>query len=194
MATAEKIPFRFEQANFQQNYAWLLFLSGHYELSLTVSALGLELASGSGARADLLWVRWLALIELDRIAEARPLIEEAWKLDGTVVPESYIAGYANTNQQARARDILLGLQPSLVNQYFLASGYVALGDIDDAFNAIGTALENLNSLMVDSLKFEKIWDPIRCDPRFCEITRASGANGNTDRRRRAGSPLSKAQH
>ncbi|MCZ6617571.1 MAG: TIR domain-containing protein, partial [Gammaproteobacteria bacterium] len=41
MATAEKIPFSSEQANFQYNYAWLLLLSGHYELSLSESALGL---------------------------------------------------------------------------------------------------------------------------------------------------------
>ena len=99
MSTAEKIPFAFEQANFQYNYAWLLLLTGHYELSLTESSLGLELVSGGGARADLLWVRWSALIELGRLEEARPLIEEAWKLDGIIIPEAYIAAYANTEQR-----------------------------------------------------------------------------------------------
>ncbi len=191
MSTAEKIPFRFEQANFQHNYAWLLFLSGHYELSLTVSSIGLELASGGGARADLLWVQWAALIELDRIEEARPLIEEAWKLDGTVVPESYIAGYAHTNQETRARNILAHLQPELVNQYFLATGYLSLGNHDGALKAINAAIENHNGLMVDSLKFEKIWDPLRCDPRFTHALRrleqmetltAAGEQAETSRR------------
>jgi len=166
MSTAEKIPFRFEQANFQYNYAWLLLLSGHYELSLTESSVGLELAAGGGARADLLWVRWAALIELDRFAEARPLIDEAWKLDGIVVPESYIAAYANTDQEARARNILADIQPASVNQYFLATAYLSLGDNDRAFQAIDAAIENHSGLMLDSLKFARFWDPVRCDPRF----------------------------
>jgi len=171
MATAEKISFGSEQANFQYNYAWLLYLTGHYELSLTESSLGLELASGGGARADLLWVRWAALVKLGRFEEARPLIDEAWKLDGIVVPESYIAAYANTNQQARARDILAGIQPGLVNQYFLATGYLSMADYDGAFKAIDAGIENHNGLMVDSLKFDELWDPIRCDPRFEQALR-----------------------
>ena len=168
MSIAARIPFHFEQANFQFNYAWLLFLCGHYELSLTESSRGLELAPGGAARADLLSVQWVALIELGRIEEARPLIEEAWKLDGAVIPESYIAAYANTNQETRAREILTDLQLASVNQYFLATGYLSLGDVDETFKAINAAIENHNGLMVDSLKFEKFWESIRLDPRFKE--------------------------
>ncbi|HIG42912.1 MAG: hypothetical protein ABGY96_22505 [bacterium] len=106
MSTAAKIPFHFEQANFQYNYAWLLFLSGHYELSLAESSRGLELATGGGARADLLSIRWEALIELRRFEEARPLIDEAWKFDGTIRPESYVAAYARTPRFKQAINLL----------------------------------------------------------------------------------------
>lgn len=166
MSIAAKIPFGFEQANFHFHYAWLLYLRGHYDLALTESSRGLELASGGGARADLLSIQWLTLIEQGKVEAARSLIEEGWKLDGTIVPESYIAGYARTGQEARARDILADLEPTQVNQYFLATGYLALGDLDGALTAIDRAITNHNGLMGDSLKFEKIWNPIRCDPRF----------------------------
>lgn len=166
MSTAEKIPFGFEQANFQYNYAWLLLLSGYYERSLAESSSGLELVSGGGARADLLWTRWMALIELDRFAEARTVIEEGWKLEGTVIPEAYIAAYTNVGQEARASEILAAIQPAFVNQYYLATGYLSLGDHEGAIEAIDAAVEDHNGLMADSLKFDKFWDPLRCEPEF----------------------------
>ncbi|MCZ6644252.1 MAG: hypothetical protein O7F71_21965, partial [Gammaproteobacteria bacterium] len=166
MSTAEKIPFGFEQGNFQYNYAWLLLLSGYYDRSLAESSFGLELVSGGSARADLLWTRWTALIELDRLEEARSPIEEGWALEGTVIPEAYVAAFANIGEERRAGEILAGVQPALANQYYLATGYLSLGDREGALKAIDAAIEDHSGLMADSLKFDKVWDPLRCEPEF----------------------------
>ena len=106
---------------------------------------------------------------LGRIEEARPFVVQAWDLDRRVHPETYISLFARIGEGERSMRILNDPQYDLTNNYFIALGYLALGDIDNTFKTIETAIENHNVFLIDSLMTAEWWDEIRDDPRFDDM-------------------------
>ncbi len=96
-------------------------------------------------------------------------IDEGWKLDRSETPERYILLFAYLGETDRAIEILSNPRYGLVNNYYLAMGYLALGDIDNTFKSIEAGVENINLYLVARLQVAEWWDPIRDDPRFDEM-------------------------
>ena len=77
--------------------------------------------------------------------------------------------YDIPKDSAFAMRILADLQVQLANKFYLATGSLALGKIDNTFKVIEAAVENYNGLMIDSLRVAEWWEPIRDDPRFDDM-------------------------
>ena len=169
LSTASALDAGYEQAGFLNSYAWLLNVAGHYEQSLKVSAKGLNLALGGQERATNLRNQAHALISLERVEMARPLIAESWELSGHVNPESHAFLLAKIGERERAKRILDDAGDDVADRHALALGYLALGDVDAAFEAIQAAIEEHDALLVESLRTAQWWDGIREDPRYRSV-------------------------
>ena len=169
LSTASALDAGYEQAGFLNSCAWLLNVVGQYEQSLKVSAKGLNLALGGEERATNLRSQAHALISLGRVEEARPLIAESWDLSGHVSPEAHVYLLAKAGERERARRILDAARDDAADKHALALGYLALGDVDRAFEAIEAAIEDHDALLVESLRTAEWWTGIRDDPRYRDV-------------------------
>jgi tetratricopeptide (TPR) repeat protein len=166
LATASALDAGYEQAAFLNSYAWLLNVMGEYAQALKVAAKGLSLAMGGAERAASLLNQAHSLVHLDRVGESEPLIAESWELNGHEKPELYIALLCKIGQRERAGRILSAVRTDCADNYALARGALALGDIDAAFEAIEVAIEDRDVLLIDSLRVAEWWDELREDPRY----------------------------
>jgi hypothetical protein len=139
------------------------------ERALEGAAEAVKLATGGQQRADALAVQILSLLMLGRVEEARPLIDEAWRLNGSINPELYVFYFAQIGETGKARDILSDSHYDLTHHFYLALGYLALGDIDKTFTSIKAGIDDHDRFLVASLIVAQWWDPIRDDPRFDEM-------------------------
>jgi TolB-like protein/Flp pilus assembly protein TadD len=151
-------------------HAWTFLIAGDYERALSVAR---EAWALTGHRPDAIRGVWgdgipglisqiMALVQLGRIAEARPLVEEGWKAEGESFPEIYFWLLAAIGEEARARQVLADIAPRLG----LSSGYLALGDLDNTFRALRAEVENHDFHTISHLRAGRWWDEIRGDPRF----------------------------
>jgi len=115
-------------------------------------------------RAPNLRMQMYALINLGRIEEAAALLSEAWDLDGSVNPETYISALVSLGERERAERILADSQNA--GRFISAEGYVAVQDLDNAFRVIEAAIKDQDGSVIDSLRSADWWDEIREDPRF----------------------------
>ena len=129
----------------------------------------MKLVAEGDARAQALHMHIFSLLTLGRVEEARPLIDDAWHLDGHISPERYIYAFAMIGETSKARDILADSRYELTDHFFLALGHLALGDIDKTFTAIEAGIEEHNPFLISSMTLAECWDPIRDDPRFNEM-------------------------
>ena len=169
LANASEANASFETPIFLSGMAWALCIGGDYDGALKASDHGLKLALGGQRRADILKIRALSLIQVGKGDEAKPSIEEGWSLERSTSPESYVSLFANIGETEIAKKILFDSHPDLVNHYFLAMGYLALGDNDKTFKSIRAGIEDHNQLLIESLIVAEWWNPIRDDPRFSEM-------------------------
>lgn len=109
----------------------LLCMAGDCERALEGTAEAMQLATGGQQRAYALLAHVISLLALGRVEEARPLIDEAWRLDGNINPERYVFLFAKIGETEKARDILSD------SRYDLRQNVrPALGDIDKTFTSI----------------------------------------------------------
>ncbi|MEO8577645.1 MAG: hypothetical protein ABI556_13125, partial [Gemmatimonadales bacterium] len=114
-----------------------------------------------------------------RTREAIPELETAVRLDPELaLRKGYLAyGYGVTGQKEKARAIITNLeQPSGGrgrSGVALAVAYSGLDDHARALSALEQAVDqrDISLTTASSLVPDKIWDPIRFDPRFIEILR-----------------------
>ncbi len=142
---------------------------GDNEAALRASTRALKLILIGPDRRLVLVLHSLILVMLDRIEEAIPYIDQGWELDRNFNPERYIYLFAKTGEVEKAKSILIDQHYIPTNHFFLAMGYLALGDINNTFNEIEAGIENHDSLLVQTLLVADEWDPIRDDPRFGEM-------------------------
>jgi len=157
------------KAIYLRKLAWLLCVAGNYEGALEATAVGLKLALGSPDREKIIRTHAASLIQLGRTEEARPFVDEGWKLDRGASPENYIALFANIGEIEKSNNISKDLRFGLVNHYALATGYLALKDIDHTFKSIHAGIENNDQHLLESILVAEWWNPIRDDPRFSEM-------------------------
>ncbi len=164
MATASVLDKGRQQAAFLDRYAWVLFVAGDYQQSLEMYEQALNFVPVGRERAPNLRMQMYALINLGRIEEAAALLSEAWDLDGSVNPETYILALVSLGERERAERILADSQNA--GRFISAEGYVAVQDLDNAFRVIEAAIKDQDGSVIDSLRSADWWDEIREDPRF----------------------------
>jgi tetratricopeptide (TPR) repeat protein len=164
MATASVLDKGRQQAAFLDRYAWVLFVAGDYQQSLEMYEQALNFVPVGRERAPNLRMQMYALINLGRIEEAAALLSEAWDLDGSVNPETYISALVSLGERERAERILADSQNA--GRFISAEGYVAVQDLDNAFRVIEAAIKDQDGSVIDSLRSADWWDEIREDPRF----------------------------
>lgn len=142
--------------------------AGDFESALETSEYALKLAHSGQDRMGLLYFHALSLVHLGRAEEAKPFVEEGWKLGKNIQPEIWVYLFAVLGEVDRARRIITDA-PYPLRQEMLAWGYVALGDLDATFSALQVGIENQNMALLDGLLVASWWDPIRDDPRYDEL-------------------------
>jgi tetratricopeptide (TPR) repeat protein len=158
-----------EKAIYLGNLAWLLCVVGDYEGALEATAFGLKLVLGSPDREEIIRTHALSLIQMGRTEEAKPFVDEGWALNRRASPENYIALFANIGEIEKAKNISRDLRLGLVNHYALATGYLAIKDLDQTFKSIHAGIENNDQHLLESILLAEWWKPIRDDPRYSEM-------------------------
>ena len=143
--------------------------AGDCEGALSNSEQAMKLVSAGDVRGVALMARILGLLTLGNVEEAKPWIDEAWRLNGHISPERYIYAFAMIGETAKARGILADSRYELTHHFFLVLGHLALGDIDKTFTAIEAGIEEHDRMLIESMPVAAWWDPIRDDPRFDEM-------------------------
>jgi len=102
-----------------------------------------------------------------RTEEAKALLSEAWSLDGSTNPEAYISLLAGVGEKEKAKRAMADSQSR--DKRIPAEGYLALGDVGNAFKVIRARIENRDADLLDTLRTGRVWDEIRDDPRFSDM-------------------------
>ena len=157
----------FERVNTVFYAAFYNFLIGNYEQSLRLSLEGLAIANAGEQEVDFSWLKVNSLIKLNKIDEVKVLLSESWSAFAHIKPEAYASAFAEIGDVSQAREILENKpSPILAVFFYRAMGFLSLGDHDAAMKAINTGIERRDVILLSSLRLGKIWDPLRCDPRF----------------------------
>ena len=169
VANASEFDTGDEQAIFLHVTSMVRNIGGDYSGALQASEQAVDLSLRGPDRSTILWFHAFNLIMLGRIEEAKSFIDEGWNLDRITKPERYIALYAFVGDSEKSKSILSSLHSEVIDNFFLALGYVALGDLDRAFTSIRAGIDNRNRRLLISLIVAEWWDPLREDPRFDEM-------------------------
>ncbi len=137
--------------------------------ALEASIEGLKLVAGRPDRAFVLWMHAFNLVMSGRADEAKPFIEEGWKLDRVVAPERYISMFTYIGDVKRSKSILSELSLDLADPFYLALGFLSLREIDNTFKSIKAGIEEQCWILLMTLRTSQWWNPIRDDPRFDEM-------------------------
>jgi tetratricopeptide (TPR) repeat protein len=119
-------------------------------------------------------------IQAGKISQAIPELQKAY----TVRTSGYIVGllgyaYAVTGDRTRARAVIAELwQESsrrFVSPLWPAIIYLGLGDRQRSLVGLEKAYE-VRETWLENLKIDRIYDPLRSDPRFIKLLREVGLN------------------
>ena len=145
-----------------------------------------ELRSALAVQPDepvALWDIGIALVVTNRPAEAIPLLEKARSLskDSPGVTGQLVAAYARAGRRKDALHLLAEMQDRKKSGYVPASAfviaYLGLGDREQTFAWLAQAY-NEHSSILQYLKVDPIYDPLRSDPRFAALVHRAGLDHN----------------
>ena len=124
-----------------------------------------------------------ALIASGRVSEGLEMAEVAAALNPRYPTMIAILAHAcaAAGQQSRARDLLESITRSgeYASHYYVGIALAALGDMDRAVEALSTAVE-LREWLVILLRHDPALDPFRADGRFDALVRRVGLPANID--------------
>jgi len=157
------------------NAGWIFYHARQYDRAIEEMRKSLEL-DPTFARGH--WAISEPLEQLQRYDEAVAELQKARQLDETPIMLALLGHiYAVTGKRNEARKIideLNGLSKRMyVDPYFLAEIYVALGERDQALQALESAYTQRSSWL-GWLKVEPKFDQLRGDPRFKDLVRRVG--------------------
>jgi eukaryotic-like serine/threonine-protein kinase len=152
------------------------YYAREYEKSVLHYRMALELDPRfDGAHTDLA----RSLEALGRFDEARAEYEEGRRLSGGVAGPSFGLAHleAASGNSAEARRILVELTQArshrVVSAWGIAALHASLGDVDQAFQWLDTAIEERAAGMI-LLRVHPRLDPIRTDPRYWPLVQRAG--------------------
>lgn len=125
----------------------------------------------------------LTLVQCGLYAEGVALMEEALTRTATPSPIQFMElgyGLLRAGHRERAIEFLerIASQAASIPAYWGAAAgiYANLGQLDDAFSALESALDAHAPFLVTHLRTDFIFDPLRGDPRFANALRRVGAD------------------
>jgi tetratricopeptide (TPR) repeat protein len=109
----------------------------------------------------------------DAIAEIQTVVELTDENPTMIAVLGYASGMGGKHDEARAilKKLESGTRP--VSEFERAMIYIGLGETDRAFESLEKAL-NERAWQLGFLKVEPLFDPLRQDPRFADLTRKVG--------------------
>ncbi len=155
---------------------YALIVRGDYDEAIDVLKKGIEAFPRLGLHRTMLGDAYLMS---GRTREAIPELETAVRLDPELtLRKGYLAyGYGRDGQKEKARAIIAELENPAQGRgrsgVALAAAYLGLPDHARALTALEQAVRehDISLLTASSLVPDRLWDPIRFDPRFLEILR-----------------------
>jgi TolB-like protein/Tfp pilus assembly protein PilF len=149
--------------------AWVRYLGGAFQaaIDLCTHTLGMDAAFAPAHR-----VRAAALLQLDRAEEAVAVLEGVPGRRDPIAVAWLAHALGTQGHQKRAQTELEHLGPVAADQYVspyhVALGWVAIGDIDQAFQLLNRACEDRDPSVVN-LAAEPRWAPVRSDGRYRQL-------------------------
>ena len=150
---------------------YVLVVNGQYAEAISVLKKGIEVAPTLGLHHTMLANAYLMS---GRVREAIPELEISARLDPELaLRKGYLAyGYGLNGQKEKAQAIISQLEERQRTRgrsgVALAVAYLSVGDHARALAALEEAVRehDISLVTASSLVPDKIWDPIRFDPRF----------------------------
>lgn len=153
---------------------YVLILAGKYDEAVAELKKGIEVAPNLGLHHMYLGNAYLLMKRPDK---AVPELERAAQLDSEVVLRKGILalGYERNNQPEKARPIIAQLEARQRAKgntgIALAAAYLGMGENDKALTAIEQSVRehDISLLSGWSVVTDRLWDPLRSNPRFNTI-------------------------
>jgi len=157
------------------NAGWIYYFARQFDQAIEQDRKSLEM-DPNFARGH--WAISEPLEQEQRYDEAIAELQKARQLDETPIMLALLGHvYAVSGKRTEARKIIDELNDlskrMYVDPYFLAEIYVALGERDQALQALDSAYAQRSSWLV-WLKVEPKFDQLRGDPRFKDLVRRVG--------------------
>ena len=162
-------------AEIPNDMAWPLMFQGKYEAAKEQIRKALELdPTFYLAQFSLAWVD----IQAGQVGAAIPELEKARAMDSPPWVAGYLGyAYAVADERAKAHAIIAELKQMssrrFVSPSCTAIVYLGLGDKERALDGLEKGFEARSQLLL-SLKIDKIFDPLRSEPRFIALLKKSG--------------------
>lgn len=164
-----------EAPDFLSRFAQVMRQDGEYDQALQATEQGLKLIDAGPVRGQLLLTKARTLFDMGQVEKARSIAEQAWSALKSDVPEALIYLFVQLGDTARAQTILDTTKRSDAVSGYTAkrshrvSGYIALGDTTSALDLIREGIEDYDISVLNFIRIEKDWDPIRDEPQFVEL-------------------------
>ena len=144
-------------------------VAGKYSESLEVSNRALDLLQKGSPRATALLTKVDALLMLDRLDEALPLVDEAWRAAQGKNTEQFAQIFTRIGRPKRTKEVLQSAIVTPNNRLYFALGYESLGEIGTVFELIRDGIQDHDVSMLEVMR-TNIWsDPVKQDPRFLNM-------------------------
>lgn len=163
------LDFESEAPIFLWIYADVLRLSGEYQASLRASGEALDMLREGRARIDLLLVRVHTLLDMEQDEAAQAILDQAWSEADGKQPEAFVQAYARLGDVERAQQLLAESVPELGNRGDIIDGAIALQNYDLALELISDGIQDHDRSVLDGLRVNPEWEPIRSDERFLRL-------------------------
>jgi adenylate cyclase len=157
--------------------AFTLAWQGRYEAAMQQARTSLDLdPTSSIAQFGIGWTD----IAAGKVSEAIPQLQKAKAMESTAFAAGWLGyAYAASGDRTRAQAVIEELrQKSLqrfISPFYPAIIYLGLGDRERALGGLEKAYEARSNWLA-TLKMDRIYNPLRSDPRFIELLKKVGLN------------------
>jgi adenylate cyclase len=154
------------------DWALVLAWQGNYQAAMEQAHRGLDLDPTSYFTQ---YSVGYADIQAGRISQAIPELQKSQKIGAAYLGYAYAVSGDRTRAMGVLEKLRQGSEPRYVSQVWPAIIYLGLGDRQRSLQGLEKAYEARDPWLT-GLKVDRVFDPLRSDPRFIELMRKVGLN------------------